>query len=80
VRRSGPPGCGSLIVEAQGPDLGLELLDHGPMPALNGPAALARIGFAMAEFDGEPGAGEGELVGAVGGPIVDIQGIGQTLA
>ena len=67
----------SVVVEAEGTDLGLELLDDGAIPSLDGAAALALIGLAVPERDAEMGAGEGELVGAVDGAIVDVDGVGQ---
>jgi hypothetical protein len=66
-----------MVVEAQGADLGLELLDDGAIPALDGAAALADVRRAMPEFDAEVGAGEGKLVGAVGGAIVDVERLGE---
>jgi hypothetical protein len=36
----------SVVVEAEGTDLGLELLDDGAIPSLDGAAALALIGLA----------------------------------
>jgi hypothetical protein len=68
----------AVIAEAEGPDLGLELLDDGAIPALDGAAAFADVGRAVPERDAEMGAGEGELVGAVGGAIIDVEGLGET--
>ena len=61
------------VSEAQGADLGLELLGDGAVPALDGAPPLAHVGRAVAECDAEVGTGEGELVGAVDGAIVDVE-------
>ena len=66
------------VGQAQGPDLGLDLLGDGAIPAFDGAAAFARVGLAVAEPDAEVGAGEGELVGAVGRAQVDVEAPGQT--
>jgi hypothetical protein len=65
------------IVQPQGPELRLELLDDGPIPPLDGAAAFAGIRRAVPELGAEMSAGEGELVGAVGRAVIDVEGLRQ---